>query len=66
MVSEGTTQHLLIELFEAYEDACWQGTGNEPLSSPRWHNCISTYEEADELIPRIREFLGWPARPLTK
>ncbi len=47
---------LLHELLDAYVDACWQGTGNEPLSSPSWHNFLSTYEDADELIPRVRAF----------
>lgn len=48
---------LLAELLDAYIDACHQGSGNEPLSSPTWHNFLSTYEEADELIPRVQTFL---------
>ena len=48
---------LLQELLDAYIDACAQGTGVEPLSSPSWHMYISTYEEADELIPRARDYL---------
>lgn len=48
---------LAAELLDAYIDACHQGSGNEPLSSPTWHNFISTWEEADELIPRAREIL---------
>lgn len=49
---------LLTVLLDAYIDACHQGTGKEPMSSPRWHNCLSAYQEADELIPMVRAFLG--------
>jgi hypothetical protein len=41
-----------------YWDACYQGTGNEPLSSPTWHNFLSTYEYATELIPQIDQALA--------
>lgn len=49
---------LAQELLAGYEDACNQGTGEVPLSSPTWHHFISTWEEADELIPRARAMLG--------
>jgi hypothetical protein len=49
---------VLRAVFDGYVDACWQGSGNEPLSSVMWHNFLSTYEEADELIPRARAFLA--------
>lgn len=53
-------EYLLGELLDAYIDACRQGAGVEPLSSPHWHMFLSTYEEADELIPRVQSFLGRP------
>lgn len=54
---------MLRELLDAYIDACWQGSGNEPCSTPTWHNFLSAYEDADELIPRVRAFLDTrPAR----
>lgn len=48
----------LVELLDEYIDACHQGSGNEPLSSPTWHNFMSTYEYADDLIPRAQALLG--------
>lgn len=51
---------LLRKLLDAYIDACWQGTGNEPLSHGGWHNFLSAYEEADYLIPEVKLFLGDP------
>jgi hypothetical protein len=49
---------LAKELLEAYIDACYQGSGNEPLSNPTWHNFMGVYEYADELIPRATAALN--------
>lgn len=51
-------RELAKELLDAYYDACWQGSGNEPLSSKTWHNFTSDWEQADELIPRARNLLA--------
>lgn len=47
---------LLMELYEWSLDACHQGSG-APFGSPQWHCYISTWEEADELLPRVLAFL---------
>lgn len=48
---------LLVELYNWAEDACEQGTG-QPRGEPGWHSFISTWEEADELLPRVAKALG--------
>ncbi len=57
---------LLGDVTEEYVDACHQGSGNEPLSFPQWHNFMSTYEYADKLIPKARAFLDRVRVPETK
>ncbi len=57
---------LLGDVTEEYVDACHQGSGNEPLSFPQWHNFMSTYEYADHLIPKARAFLDRVRVPETK
>lgn len=49
---------LLAELAEWAVDACQQGAGGDPFNGPPgWDACLSTWEEADELLPRVAEFL---------
>jgi hypothetical protein len=48
---------LLGELLDWAIDACHQGSGNAFGSSPTWHNFISTWEDADELLPRVTDAL---------
>jgi len=50
---------LLEELYEWALDACYQGAG-EPITAPRWHMNISTWEDADDLLPKVAKFLGRP------
>lgn len=52
-----TATELLVELHQWALDACRQGTGVEPLSSPGWHMYLSVWEEAGELLPRVGRFL---------
>lgn len=47
----------LVEMLSWAEDACEQGTGNRFQGSPGWHNFMSTWEEADVLLPRTAELL---------
>ena len=48
---------LLGELYHWALDACHQGTGEAFQSSPTWHVFMSTWEEADELLPRVHDAL---------
>jgi hypothetical protein len=50
----------LRDVLEEYIDACHYATGNEPLSSPTWHNFVSNFEDATDLIPRARALLESP------
>jgi hypothetical protein len=49
---------LLEELYEWALDACHQGSGSPFQSEPTWHNFMSTWEEADELLPRVAKAIG--------
>lgn len=51
---------LLQQLLDAYIDACTQGAGMAPMSAPGWHMFLSTYEEAEDLIPIVRKALNLP------
>lgn len=42
----------LDELWDWAIDACGQGT-NSDLHDPTWHMFMSTWEHADELLPRV-------------
>lgn len=55
-------ENMLQRLLDAYIDACHQGTGEEPLSKPGWHMFLSTYEEAEDLIPEVRKLLCLPEK----
>lgn len=57
-MSGGGLRGLLAELYEWALDACHQGTGQPFQEHPRWHMCISTWEQADELLPRIAAALA--------
>ena len=48
---------LLGELYHWALDACHQGTGEPFQSSSTWHMFMSTWEEANELLPRVRDAL---------
>lgn len=50
---------LLAELYEWALDAAHQGTG-QPMTTRGWHAFMSTWEEADELLPRVAAYLGRP------
>jgi hypothetical protein len=44
---------LLSELYKWALDACAQGTGTE-FGAPEWnHMFISTWEDAEDLLPRV-------------
>jgi hypothetical protein len=55
---EPTGLDLLAELHTWALEACHQGAGSPLGSSPSWHLFLSTWEEADELLPRIERFLA--------
>lgn len=55
MTDEGMA--LLHELYEWALDACSQGSGNTFRETPTWHNFMSTWEWADELLPRVEAFI---------
>ena len=53
---------LLTELFEWAKWACLQGTGTE-YGTPEWdHLFISTWEDADDILPKVAEHLGLSLR----
>jgi hypothetical protein len=52
-----TLEARLSELLTWAYDACLQGTGNE-FGTPRWHINMSTWEEADDLLPEIAALLA--------
>ena len=47
----------LDELLDWALDACHQGTG-QPFGTKGWHMCMTTWEQADELLPRVARLLG--------
>ena len=53
------THNLLVDLYEWALDACEQGGGGGPFGlDVAWHSFISTWEDADELLPRVRVAIG--------
>ena len=51
-------KRLLADLFEWAQWAALQGTGTE-YGTPEWdHWFISTWEDADDILPRVAEHLG--------
>ena len=48
----------LEELLSWALDACHQGAGESFMSSPVWHGFLSTWEDAEELLPRVAALLG--------
>jgi hypothetical protein len=50
----------LEELLWWAVDACEQGTG-QSITTPFWHAHMSTWEEAEELLPRVAGVLGLPS-----
>lgn len=52
------TAAMLRELLEWALDACHQGTGSPFGGGPGWHLFESTYEDAEDLLPRVAEHLG--------
>lgn len=57
----GDDRALLRELYEWALDACHQGTGEPFQSTPTWHAFTSTWEYADELLPRVKARLDGSA-----
>lgn len=51
-------KELLAELLGEYIGAIWQGSGTDPDSADFDHMFLSTYEDAPEMIARVREYLG--------
>lgn len=49
----------LHSLYDWALDACHQGTGNPFEPGRPWHLHMSTWEQADELLPDIAKVLGY-------
>ena len=49
---------LLRELLEWAMDACHQGAGAPIEPGTAWHGFLSTWEDAEELLPRVADRLG--------
>lgn len=50
----------LEDLYEWSLDACHQGAGKPFASDSTWHGFLSTWEDADDLLPRVAAVLGAP------
>lgn len=59
MESGQESRELLAELYDWALDACHQGAG-APMTEPAWHGFTSTWEDADDLLPRVAAALGRP------
>lgn len=52
------TETLLRELLEWALNACHQGAGKAFMEDNVWHGFLSTWEDAEELLPRVAASLG--------
>lgn len=57
--SQHSSVDLLRKLYEWSLSAFHQGTGTEFWSPERYHMFISTWEDAEDILPLVREYLRY-------